>query len=216
MIKCLICTRQCQHLTVNSKKLRGLLEILILVSLVIPTNIEVMVTKLKFMLIRKVSVCLQQLVKEMYDVNFARENYLQIKYWLGRNAYVIADSGYQGLQNEINVITPHKKPKNDELSPIQKQHNKALSSRRIIVENYFGRLTGKFKLMKDIYLMEHGQYSNWVKLGYALTNYDVLYRPLRRNVLDDPGINQDLWEGRAETDEGWTWLQQEILEEINQ
>ncbi|WP_317111743.1 transposase family protein [Chroococcidiopsis sp. SAG 2025] len=42
------------------------------------------------------------------------------------------DKAYIG---EKNVATPHKKPKNRELSDIQKQENQAFSSGRILIEH---------------------------------------------------------------------------------
>ncbi|MBW4641159.1 MAG: transposase family protein [Gloeocapsa sp. UFS-A4-WI-NPMV-4B04] len=46
---------------------------------------------------------------------------------------------------EKNVATPHKKPKNRELSDIQKQENQVFSSRRILIEHMI-RLTKVFQV----------------------------------------------------------------------
>ena len=49
---------------------------------------------------------------------------------------VLLDSGFQGVQKQyINIELPHKKPKGRELTPLQKEQNKSLSSRRVICEN---------------------------------------------------------------------------------
>ena len=48
------------------------------------------------------------------------------------------DSGFQGVQKQYyNIELPHKKPKGGELTPLHKQANKDLSSRRVICENAF-------------------------------------------------------------------------------
>ena len=49
---------------------------------------------------------------------------------------ILLDSGFQGVQKQYyNIQLPHKKPKGGELTPLQKQANKDLSSRRVICEN---------------------------------------------------------------------------------
>lgn len=49
---------------------------------------------------------------------------------------VLLDSGFQGVQKQyVNIELPHKKPKGGELTPLQKEENKNLSSRRVICEN---------------------------------------------------------------------------------
>ena len=51
---------------------------------------------------------------------------------------ILLDSGFQGVQKQYyNIELPHKKPKGGELTPLHKQTNKHLSSRRVICENAF-------------------------------------------------------------------------------
>ena len=65
---------------------------------------------------------------------------------------ILADSGYQGLQNEhsARVILPKKKPKNGSLGDIEKAENKKLSRRRIVTEHVFAHLK-KWRLLADRY-----------------------------------------------------------------
>ena len=65
---------------------------------------------------------------------------------------ILADSGYQGLQNEhsARVILPKKKPKNGSLGDIEKAENKKLSRRRIVVEHVFAHLK-KWQILADRY-----------------------------------------------------------------
>jgi hypothetical protein len=62
------------------------------------------------------------------DINLLREQQKKFVAW----QQFKGDKGYIG---EDNVATPNKKPKNRELSEIQKQENKVFSSSRIIIEH---------------------------------------------------------------------------------
>lgn len=55
---------------------------------------------------------------------------------------ILADSGYQGLQNYhlAGVFIPKKKPKNGSLSDAEKAENKRLARCRIVVEHVIGHL----------------------------------------------------------------------------
>lgn len=77
-----------------------------------------------------VDVCIGQLGKTS-DISLFRE--IQHKFDLQQR--FIADKGYIG---ESVITTPHKKPKKAEISQLQKEDNKQLSSRRIGVEHLIG------------------------------------------------------------------------------
>ena len=55
---------------------------------------------------------------------------------------ILADSGYQGLQNEHSdmVILPKKKPRNGSLSDADRRRNRKIARCRVIVEHTFARL----------------------------------------------------------------------------
>ena len=68
-----------------------------------------------------------------------------------RDAIVLSDSGYQGLQNiHPKTVLPHKRRKKEKLTPEQKAHNRALSSKRVRVEHVFAQLK-KFKILGSTY-----------------------------------------------------------------
>ena len=70
---------------------------------------------------------------------------------LPRDAVVLADSGYQGLQKiHPKTILPHKRRRKCPLSPEQKAHNTALSSKRVAIEHVFAQLK-KFKILGSVY-----------------------------------------------------------------
>lgn len=62
-----------------------------------------------------------------------------------------ADSGFLGLQKQYeNIHLPHRKPKGKELSEIQKQENRLLSSSRVICENAFAGIK-RYNAVHQIY-----------------------------------------------------------------
>ena len=64
------------------------------------------------------------------------------------------DKGYVG---EPSIKTPHKKPKNQELSPEQKQENKEFSSERIFVEHII-RLLKVFRVAQERFRLNPRKY----------------------------------------------------------
>ena len=65
---------------------------------------------------------------------------------------ILADSGYQGLQNEhsAGVILPKKKPKNGSLSTSEQARNTKLARCRIVIEHTFAHLK-KWRILADRY-----------------------------------------------------------------
>jgi hypothetical protein len=84
------------------------------------------------------------------DINLLREQ--QKKF--GSAQKFKGDKAYIG---EKNVTTPHKKPKNRELTEIQKQENQVFSSSRILIEHLIRRVkifqvaAQRFRLRPQIY-----------------------------------------------------------------
>ena len=71
---------------------------------------------------------------------------------------VLADKGYQGIREFMRGIHPLKKPINGVLSVVDVAFNRQVSSDRIIVENYFGRmctlctvLSSKWRWAENLY-----------------------------------------------------------------
>ena len=49
---------------------------------------------------------------------------------------IAGDLGFQGLQNEfVNVHLPHKKPRGQELTEVQKEENREFSRQRVVCEH---------------------------------------------------------------------------------
>jgi len=75
---------------------------------------------------------------------------------------LLADSGYQGLKKyHKNSMTPIKKQKGIELSKEDKDFNKSLSKKRILIEN-INRFCKIFRIVKEVYRGKHKNYGlNW-------------------------------------------------------
>ena len=70
------------------------------------------------------------------------ENYPNPPTWA-----IIGDSGFQGLQNHCRALLPKKKKRNRELTHQDQEWNRKLARARVIVENFYGRMARKFRIM---------------------------------------------------------------------
>lgn len=69
------------------------------------------------------------------------------------NATVILDLGFDGARSlypNIKIVIPTKKPKNKDLTDIQKAANSIVSSRRVIVEHIIAHVKA-FYILKNEY-----------------------------------------------------------------
>lgn len=86
---------------------------------------------------------------------------------------VLADSGYQGL-NRVHEKsrTPQKKPRGAELSDAQKQSNRELASRRVVVEHVIRSLK-VFRILAERYRNRRQRFSQRFNLIAGLHNYEL-------------------------------------------
>lgn len=97
-----------------------------------------------------VDVCVGMLGKTS-DINLFRETqhkFIDTQKFLGDKAYIGDDA----------ITTPHKKQKNIDISELQKQENKQLSSRRIFVEHMICRVK-IFRVASDRFRLARHRYS---------------------------------------------------------
>lgn len=87
----------------------------------------------------------------------------------------IGDKGYAG---EPSIKTPHKKPKNRELTPEQKQKNKELSTERILVEHLI-RLVKIFRIAQERFRLNPRKYESVILTicGLVRLRIDALILP---------------------------------------
>ena len=86
---------------------------------------------------------------------------------------VLADSGYQGLQKlHAKGQTPHKKPRKAELTDAQKQSNRELARRRVVVEHVIRSLK-IFRILAECYRNRRRRFSLRFNLIAGLYNYEL-------------------------------------------
>ncbi|RHY12742.1 hypothetical protein DYB25_003297 [Aphanomyces astaci] len=127
-----------------------------------------------------------QLEKQPNDTNVSDTETLRDKFpnqWA-----VLADKGYQGIQEYIRGFTPVKRPPHGHMTMEQERANAKLSSDRVIVENFFGRLKTLWGLVSDKYTWKRDEYNMYFQTCVAFTNIHVRFNPLRN--VDGEGYNQ--------------------------
>jgi IS5 family transposase len=83
---------------------------------------------------------------------------------------LLADTGYQGVDKlHANSQTPHKKSKLHPLTKEQKQQNKRLATRRIVVEHTL-RYLKRFRILKDTYRNRRKLFGLRLNLLAAIAN----------------------------------------------
>ena len=77
------------------------------------------------------------------------------------------DKGFQGIQN-YDAVLPRKKPKGRDQSAQDLEHNQQVASDRIVIENFYGRLKRKFKMMTQRFSLNRDNCSNVFSLFFVL------------------------------------------------
>ena len=96
---------------------------------------------------------------------------------------ILADKGYQGAAHHIRLIHPMRKPTSRDLFLSEIQMNNEISSDRIIVENFFGRLSSLWGVMTNKYRWKEDSYDMIFEMCLALTNLHIKFNPLRAEDL---------------------------------
>lgn len=93
----------------------------------------------------------------------------------GEPTAILADKGYidNAHTGPLVLVTPHKKPPNGILSIKQVNWNHDLASARVVVENYFGRLCTKFRIMVQRWQFDEAYYKTIFEICCALANFDI-------------------------------------------
>ena len=105
---------------------------------------------------------------KVHDKKLADKNLLVSK--LPIEISLIADSGFQGVQNiHENTFIPKKKPRGGVLLQIDKEMNRLISSTRISVEYAIGGMK-RFKVARDIFRNKNGLDDKFMLLSAGLWN----------------------------------------------
>eukprot|EP01121_Diplochlamys_sp_Union-15-3_P019079 TRINITY_DN7098_c0_g1_i12.p1 TRINITY_DN7098_c0_g1~~TRINITY_DN7098_c0_g1_i12.p1 ORF type:complete len:131 (+),score=20.23 TRINITY_DN7098_c0_g1_i12:534-926(+) len=94
------------------------------------------------------------------------------KYWA-----VLADKGYQGLQNFIPVYSPKKNLKHQRLTTEDETRNAKLAATRIRCENWYGRLKNWRCLAAKFRGDREETYKKYFAICAALTNFHCALQP---------------------------------------
>ena len=95
---------------------------------------------------------------------------------------VLADLGFLGAEKDHpNVILPYKKPKNGDITAIQKDINKAIGSVRVKIEHAFSGVK-RLKIIRNKIRLKTYQTRNQVfKIAVALHNFRIQFRTIKIN-----------------------------------
>jgi hypothetical protein len=87
---------------------------------------------------------------------------------------VYQDTGFQGYAPEgVKTFQPQKKPKGKELTPEQKEHNRLISSIRIVIEHIISGIK-RCRVVKDIFRNTKEKYDDLVmEIACGLHNFRV-------------------------------------------
>ena len=101
--------------------------------------------------------------------------YQRSKVELHESLEVLADSGYQGLQKlHEKSKTPQKKPRQSELTDEQKQSNRDLARRRVVIEHVIRSLK-IFRILAERYRNRRQRFSLRFNLIAGLHNYELSF-----------------------------------------
>ena len=101
------------------------------------------------------------------------ELFKQSRCGISQQTCVLGDSGYQGLAElHLNSQTPAKKSKLHPLSQEQKASNRALSQKRILVENIIRRLK-IFRILSERYRNRRKRFGLRFNLIAAICNMEL-------------------------------------------
>ena len=97
-----------------------------------------------------------------------------------RHFPLLFDKGYTGITNDMpDAIVVIWNPPNGHLNQDQEVFNQNVESDRVIVENYFARLKMKFLIFHSMFRLDLCHLYDFVKVGIALTNKDIMAHQLR-------------------------------------
>lgn len=93
---------------------------------------------------------------------------------------LLFDKGYTGINRDMpQAIVVQKRPRGRPYNEQEIQFNQRVEADRVIVENYFSRLKGKFLIFFYPFRGNIDMHIFFAKIGIALTNKDILDNPLR-------------------------------------
>ncbi|KAG2814004.1 hypothetical protein PC129_g3495 [Phytophthora cactorum] len=129
------------------------------------------------MMLDRRTVCMERLLKTPQELGQDDNGEGAVQHPLAWG--VLVDKGYQGAEAVLRTIQLKRKPRDGELSHQDMTRNRLVSSDRVLVENYFGRVCMLWKVMYTTYKWGEVRYDMIARACFALTNFHVSFMPLR-------------------------------------
>lgn len=104
-----------------------------------------------------------------------------LQFHLDKPMKILGDKGYQDQTSDI-LVTPFKGDIFD-LSDEELEFNENMRTKRVIIENFFGRLKNRYQITKDSYRGDHCYYSSFFIICCCLVNFEITIcgSPLRNS-----------------------------------
>lgn len=116
-------------------------------------------------------ICVTEAKGSVHDMELFRQSGIHI----AQDILLVGDKGYQGLTAlHVNSLTPFKKPKNGQLTPLQKTFNSNLSKYRIRIEHVNRRIK-RFKILQIRYRNKQRKHLLRVSLVCGIFNFELRF-----------------------------------------
>ena len=104
-----------------------------------------------------------------HDFRLFKESRLKVN----SKTKILVDTGYIGIKKIIgNVQLPYKKSKNHKLTKKEKEYNKEISSKRVLVENVIGSVK-RFKILSERYRNRRKRFGLRFNLIAGIYNFEL-------------------------------------------
>jgi hypothetical protein len=115
---------------------------------------------------------------KMHDFKLLKEEFPPEEEWF-KNFKVRVDLGYLGIDKEYvckELSLPHKKPRKQELTMLQKLENREFARERVKVEHAIGGMK-RYRILSDrLRLHDIGLYDDLLEVCAGLWNFQLSYR----------------------------------------
>jgi len=127
----------------------------------------------------KTQILVNKSNKEILRTNFSngKKNdfrlFKESKLKINNGIKILADTGYLGINKIVkNSEIPHKNTKKNKLTKEQKEENKELSSKRVLVENVIGSLK-RFRILAERYRNRRKRFGLRFNLIAGIYNFEL-------------------------------------------
>ena len=116
-------------------------------------------------------ICIAEANGSVHDIELFKQSGVHI----ADDILLVGDKGYQGLAAfHANSLTPFKKPKKGDLTPLQKAFNSNLSKYRIRIEHVNRRIK-RFKLLQMRYRNKQRKHFLRLSLICGIYNFELRF-----------------------------------------